>query len=155
VIQLLLQNESKEKVLHDIIQSHRTRLANLFCKIHAPNEFEDVQLDSELRLLRRGNDLASGVAEISTGQRSALALSIFLTMYCSVSIRAPWLLFDDPVSYVDDLNILSFLDTLRDLVLLGNSQVFFATANTRIADLFFRKFDFLGPSKFKEIRLER
>jgi hypothetical protein len=40
------------------------------------------------------------------------------------------------------------------LVLDGKRQVFFSTANARVANLFARKFDFLGQS-FKEIRLER
>jgi len=64
------------------------------------------------------------------------------------------LIFDDPVAQVDDLNILSFFDTLRELVLEGERQVFFATANTRVANFFARKFDFLGQA-FKEFRLGR
>ena len=43
---------------------------------------------------------------------------------------------------------------LRDLVLLGDRQVFFATANSHIADLFSKKFNCLG-SDFREIRLQR
>ena len=58
------------------------------------------------------------------------------------------------IAHVDDLNILSFLDILRDLVLLDDRQVFFATANARIADLFYRKFDCLGTD-FKNIPLNR
>lgn len=72
----------------------------------------------------------------------------------SVSGRAPWLLFDDPIVHADDLNVVSFLDMLRDLVLLGDRQIFFATANSRVGDLFARKFDFLGVD-FKDFRLQR
>jgi chromosome segregation protein len=64
-------------------------------------------------------------------------------------------LFDEPVVHVDDLNILSFFDMLRDLVLIGNRQVFFTTANTRIADLFAKKFDFLGTEEFREFQFVR
>jgi len=42
-----------------------------------------------------------------------------LSMSAGVIARAPWLIFDKPVVHVDDLNLLSFLDVLRDLVLLG------------------------------------
>jgi DNA repair protein SbcC/Rad50 len=76
-------------------------------------------------------------------------------MNSRVGKNAPWLIFDDPVAQVDDLNILSFFDTLRELVVDGKRQVFFATANNRVANLFARKFDFLGPEAFKEITLER
>jgi len=105
-------------------------------------------------LLIRHSGQTSTASEISTGQRPALALSIFLSMNAGVSTRAPWLIFDDPVVHVDDLNLLSLLDALRDLVLLGNHQVFFATANTRIASLFARKFDFLGNG-YREFPLDR
>jgi len=55
---------------------------------------------------------------------------------------------------VDDLNTLSFLDTLRELIVAGDRQLFFATANARIANLVARKFDFLGE-QFKRISLTR
>jgi len=75
-------------------------------------------------------------------------------MNSSVKDEAPWLLFDDPVTNVDDLNTLSFFDALREFAIEGKCQIFFATANTRIASLFARKFDFLG-SGFKEFSLQR
>jgi DNA repair exonuclease SbcCD ATPase subunit len=124
------------------------KLVTLFTRIHLPHEFSDVQFNGEVKLKRQSGSI-SPVREISTGQRAALALSIFLSMNSSVSVRAPWLLFDDPIAHVDDLNILSFLDILRDLVFLGDRQVFFATANRRLADLFTRKFDCLGTD-FKD-----
>ena len=61
---------------------------------------------------------------------------------------------DDPVAHVDDLNALSFLDYLRDLAVTSKKQVFFATADARIASLFTRKFGFLGEN-FKRIDLVR
>ena len=105
-------------------------------------------------MLERYDGGRSPVSQISTGQRAALALSIFLSLNSGVSTRAPWLLFDDPVVHVDDLNILSFFDMLRELVLLGNRQVFFATANTRIADLFAKKYDCLGAD-YREFHFKR
>jgi DNA repair protein SbcC/Rad50 len=76
-------------------------------------------------------------------------------MNSRVGKNAPWLIFDDPVVHVDDLNTLSFFDTLRELVLEEKRQIFFSTANTRVANLFARKFDFFGVQEFKEIRLGR
>ena len=75
-------------------------------------------------------------------------------MNSSVGKKAPWLIFDDPIAHIDDLNVLSFLDSLREPVIDGDRQMFFATANSKIANLFVRMFDFLGNS-FREITLER
>ena len=153
VLAKLLGSEYKEAYLKQIITDHRAKISTIFSRIHAPHEFKEVHLNTDV-LLDRDIGGLSPVSEISTGQRAALALSIFLSLNSSVSVKAPWLLFDDPIVHVDDLNILSFLDMLRDLVLLGNRQVFFATANTRIADLFVRKFDFLGKD-FQDFQLQR
>lgn len=149
----LLGSDYKEAYLRDVRTAHKDKLTTIFLRIHAPHEFKDVRLENGVRLERQTGTLSS-VAAISTGQRAALALSIFLGLNSSVAARAPWLLFDDPIAHVDDLNVVSFLDMLRDLVFLGDRQIFFATANSRLADLFARKFDCLA-SDFKEFRLER
>jgi DNA repair exonuclease SbcCD ATPase subunit len=153
VLAKLLGSDYKAAYLQQVVAEHKEKLSTIFFRIHAPHEFKNVSIDTDV-LLERHTGVKSAVCEISTGQRAALALSIFLSLNSSVSTRAPWLLFDEPVVHVDDLNILSFLDMLRDLVLLGNRQVFFATANTRIADLFSKKFDFLG-TEFREFRFRR
>jgi DNA repair exonuclease SbcCD ATPase subunit len=153
VLDKLLGSDYKAAYLQQVLAEHRQKLSTIFSRIHAPHEFKDVNIEPYV-LLERHTGVKSAVCEISTGQRAALALSIFLSLNSSVSTRAPWLLFDEPVVHVDDLNILSFLDMLRDLVLLGSRQVFFATANTRIADLFAKKFDCLG-TEFREFEFLR
>lgn len=153
VLNQLLQVENKAAYLQEIVRQHQEKLVAIFTRIHAPNDFADVRFNGDI-LLRRHDGSDAKIAEISTGQRAALSLSIFLSLNSSVSDRAPWLIFDDPVVHVDDLNTLSFFDSLRDLVLLGNRQVFFATANARVANLFTRKFDFLCE-EFKDFPLER
>ena len=150
VLAKLLGSDYRAAYRQQVVAEHKEKLSTIFSRIHAPHEFKDVNIDTDV-LLERYTGAKSPVSEISGGQRAALALSIFLSLNSSVSTRAPWLLFDEPVVHVDDLNILSFLDMLRDLVLLNDRQVFFATANTRIADLFTKKFDFLGM-KFREFR---
>jgi hypothetical protein len=153
VLDRLLNSKNKSEYLKGIIDVQRDKLVMLFKGIHAPQEFDGVRFNGDIFLSRRGGG-DSGLAEISTGQRSALALSIFLSMNSSIGGRAPWLIFDDPIAHIDDLNILSFLDSLRELVISGNRQMFFATANAKVANLFARKFDFLGDS-FREIKLDR
>jgi DNA repair exonuclease SbcCD ATPase subunit len=153
VLERLLNGKNKSAYLTEIIDIQRKRLVELFKAIHAPEEFDGVRFNGDIYLNRRGGG-SSRLSEISTGQRSALALSIFLSMNSSVDKKAPWLIFDDPIAYIDDLNVLSFLDSLRNLVINGDRQMFFATANSKVASLFARKFDFLGDS-FREIALDR
>ncbi|MEI4523565.1 hypothetical protein [Pseudomonas sp. CCNWLW23] len=91
---------------------------------------------------------------MSTGQRAAFALSLFLSMNGRLRSGPPLLLFDDPVAHIDDVNMLSFLDHLRQIAIGGSRQIFFATADTKLAGLFRHKFRFLGD-EFKELRLSR
>lgn len=66
----------------------------------------------------------------------------------------PYLIFDDPISFIDDLNVLSFFDYLRETAINTEKQVFFATSNENLAFLFVQKFKFLG-SDFKVYKLTR
>lgn len=115
----------------------------------AEGNFENGQL-----IVRRDDGATHAVNQVSTGQRAALALSIFLALNESAGTAPPVILIDDPVAHVDDLNALSFLDYLRDLVVNSRKQVFFATADARLAALFQRKFEFLGPNRFRRINLD-
>lgn len=153
VLKRLLNSENKQTYLSSMLKGQREKLASLFRQIHSPQEFDEVKINGDIFLNRRDGGVAQ-LTEISTGQRSALALSIFLSMNSSVGMKAPWLIFDDPIVHIDDLNVLSFLDSLRELVITGHRQMFFATASSKVANLFRRKFDFLGES-FKEFALER
>jgi hypothetical protein len=64
------------------------------------------------------------------------------------------LLFDDPVAHVDDINTPSLLDHLREIARTNQRLILFATADSKIASLFIRKFRFLGD-RFKQIELSR
>jgi len=91
---------------------------------------------------------------ISTGQRAAFALSVFLAQNAKLKVGPRVILIDDPIAQVDDLNCLSFLDYLREIALTETRQIFFATASNKLANLFERKFDFLGD-KFIRHNLTR
>jgi chromosome segregation protein len=90
---------------------------------------------------------------VSSGQRAAYVLSIFLALNSRLKFAPPVILIDDPIAHIDDLNTLSFLDYLRDIAIAGQRQIFFTTANDKIAALFERKFDFLGPDGFQRLNL--
>jgi exonuclease SbcC len=124
-----------------------------FVRIHSPNEYEYVGSDGVLLRSKETHEDWS-LDKVSTGQRAAFALSVFLAVNRTAAKAPPVILIDDPVAHVDDLNALSFLDYLRDLAVTSKKQVFFATADARVASLFARKFGFLGDD-FKRIDLVR
>ena len=100
------------------------------------------------------NDKRHKINEISTGQRAALALSIFISLNRQLKNGPNLMIFDDPISHIDDLNALSFLDFLRFFILKEDRQIFFATANARLASLFEKKFEFL-ENDFQKWEIKR
>ena len=153
-----LQSEhSTEKYLEGFFLENLRQISNLFCAMHAPRDFCDVVWQPDhpmaIRAVRKSTNVACSVAELSSGQRNALALAIFLTMNRKITQAPSLILMDDPVAHVDDLNIVSFLDCLRELLSGCRRQVFFATASAKTAHLFKRKFDYLGDDAFRSFPL--
>jgi len=149
----IVNEHSLEAVTSEALRAIRSKVSDVFSQIHSPPEyalgnFEDGQL-----IVRRDDGRTHAVNQVSTGQRAALALSIFLALNESAGTAPPVILIDDPVAHIDDLNALSFLDYLRDLVVSSRRQVFFATADARLAALFQRKFEFLGPERYRRVTL--
>ena len=154
VLKNIIAQHSLEAAMESTIQKNREVIENIFMHIHSPVEFS--KIGSSIRtLIRKGDGKESDLKEISTGQRTAFALSIFLAQNSQLTTAPPIILIDDPIAHIDDLNALSFLDYLREITLNGNRQIFFTTANERLASLFERKFDFLGSENFKRINLTR
>jgi DNA repair exonuclease SbcCD ATPase subunit len=153
----ILENDSKEKHLSSFLRTNTCEIADTFRLIHAPREFKDIEFDVErgqIVLTKTGSNKKLSVTKISSGQRAALALSVFLTLNRKVQNGPPFLIFDDPVAHIDDLNVLSFFDYLRETMLKLKRQIFFATANEKVSYLFKKKFDFLGDG-FKVHPLSR
>jgi len=155
----LVNNDNKEIALESFINANLDIITNIFKKIHAPKEFSKLTFNKNneggLFLTRKGKEHAIPITQISTGQRSALALSIFITLTTKITKGPRFILIDDPIAHVDDLNVLSFLDYLREMAIVGNRQIFFATASRKLANLFEMKFKGLGDEKFKRIDLSR
>ena len=136
------------------LQQNHAGIEAIFSRIHSPADFRG--LGSNLTtLVRKVDGKEARLSQISTGQRAAFALSIFLAQNAQLKVAPPVVLIDDPIAHVDDLNSLSFLDYLREVVLTGRRQMFFATANEKLATLFERKFDFLGKKGFRRFDLRR
>lgn len=152
----IINNNNRENYLKDFFTENRQAILDIFKVIHLPNEFDDIQFESSdaVKLKDKNTGKLRDLTEISTGQKSAFILSLFLTLNNNLQNGPPLIVFDDPIAYVDDINTLSFLDFLRDRVITTDKQVFFATANSKLANLFQQKFDFLGDD-FKVIKLEK
>lgn len=147
----ILRDCSVERATEATLRQIGAQINEIFSRIHTPNEYEYVGNDGLLLRTTATNQTRS-LHQVSTGQRAAFALSVFLAMNRNATTAPPVILIDDPIAHIDDLNALSFLDYLRDLAVNSNRQIFFATADTKIAALFARKFGFLGES-FRQILL--
>jgi len=146
-------NDSLANATENELDAVRQVTAAIFGNVHSPREF-GVQRGLKQPLFRLDTKKKVSLKEVSTGQRAAFVLSLFLAMNAKLLTAPKVLLFDDPIAHIDDLNSLSFLDHLRHLVLTGRRQVFYATSDTRIAGLIEHKFGFLG-SAFNRIDLTR
>ncbi|MNX55076.1 hypothetical protein D3C86_858250 [compost metagenome] len=152
---LELTSGEATKRVEEFFKSNLNEVIDIFKSIHVPREFSDLKFEKRrLTLIGDNENEPRYITEISTGQRSALALSIFLSLNNKLANGPDLIMFDDPVAFIDDLNALSFLDYLRLHVLKSGKQIFFATANNRLAHLFEKKFAFLEDD-FKQWHLER
>jgi len=91
---------------------------------------------------------------MSTGQRSAVVLSIFIRLHIIMKSAPNFILLDEPVANIDDLNILALLDFLKEICSSNKTQIFFTTANEGVSRLFKRKFSFL-EDRFCEFEFVR
>ncbi len=153
VLKYLQEEHSKEDYFKKFFDHYKKEITDVFRLVHSPKEFEDWAFTKD-----KGMELSTvdgkkrNLKSISSGQRSALAISVFLALNKLVKIGPKYILFDDPIPFIDDLNVLSFLDYLREFIKENDRQLFFATANENLAFLFRKKFDFLGDD-FKRISL--
>jgi DNA repair protein SbcC/Rad50 len=152
-LRTLMREHSLTDAMKSALEKNRAGIELIFSRIHSPAEFRGLG-SSWTTLVRKVDGMEARLSEISTGQRAAFALSIFLAQNAQLTDAPPVVLIDDPVAHIDDLNSLSFLDYLREVVLKGQRQIFFSTANEKLATLFERKFDFLN-TEFRRFNLSR
>lgn len=152
VFQTILDEHSLASSMEEALQQNKAAIEEIFRRIHSPAEFAGLQ---DMTTLIRKDGQEAKLHQISTGQRAAYALSLFLAQNAQLRSAPQLILIDDPIAHVDDLNCLSFLDYLREIALSGDRQIVFATANEKIAALFQRKFDFLGEQGFRQHQMLR
>jgi exonuclease SbcC len=142
-LRALRKNHSLESGLATFLTSNLSAIQDIFSRIHLPHELRLSDL-ANWKLERIGAKQPVELHQISTGQRAALVLSVFFSLNLSLRQGPPQMLIDDPIAHIDDLNSLSFLDFLADVAESGKRQIFFATANEKLANLFQKKMEFLG-----------
>lgn len=140
----IIEDHYPEIYTNKFVAEHTNIISDIFRRIHSPREFSHVQfLGNEIMAVREHDEQECPVTRLSTGQRTALVLSVFLALNSTLQRAPKILIFDDPVSYVDELNILSFIDFLVTQSLESDRQIFFATASDKIAGHVSSKFDFM------------
>ncbi|MET3846521.1 hypothetical protein [Paenibacillus sp. OAE614] len=137
------------------VRSNFDAISSMFVSLHSPNEFERLEwTGDDMVAVRKGSRTRSHIYQLSTGQRTSVILAIFFIMHLVMDTAPPFLLLDEPVAHMDDLNVIGLLDFLRQLTITRGTQLFFTTANPQIAVLFRRKFSFL-EDKFRIFQLRR
>ncbi|HAT4267191.1 TPA: AAA family ATPase [Clostridium perfringens] len=90
------------------------------------NQEEDIP---ELYLKTYGENNQTILPEyfFSTAQLNTVALSIFLGQALSMDLKVKTIFIDDPVGHFDDINVLAFVDLLRNIIVDGKWQIVIST----------------------------
>jgi len=156
VLEPIVAQTNQGGYVNKVLGDMTGQIARVFSDIHSPAEFSvEQETPAGLAIRRSRTQERATTEQMSTGQRAAYALSLFLSMNSTLRTGPRVVLLDDPIAHVDDLNALSFLDHLRTIAIDAGRQIFFATADDKIAALFRQKFKFLGTTEFRELTLGR
>jgi DNA repair exonuclease SbcCD ATPase subunit len=140
--------EARVEVTEDRLRSIQPLVANIFQRLDPHPAFKTVEFEldtyyrkgttSPLVIDQVENISADPLLIFSTSQANIVALSYFIAMSLSSEDRGlPFLLLDDPVQSMDDVNVLGFADLCRHLRL--RRQLIVSTHERRFASLLERK----------------
>lgn len=130
------------------VKAMQPLVANIFQRLDPHPAFKTIEFELDT-YYRRGTtsplvrDVVEDVAAdplviFSTSQANIVALSYFIAMSLSAGQRGlPFLLLDDPVQSMDDVNVLGFADLCRHLQ--SRRQLIVSTHERRFAGLLERK----------------
>ncbi|MGF6952307.1 exonuclease SbcC [Neobacillus sp. B4I6] len=155
-IQVLSEIRNLAQYGDDFVRSNFEAISQLFVALHSPNEFDRLEWtqDDKIVAKRKGSDRICALHQMSTGQRTSVILAVFFIMHLVMESAPQFLLLDEPVANMDELNVVGLLDFLRQLSITKGTQIFFTTANPQIATLFRRKFSIL-EDRFRSFHLRR
>lgn len=118
------------------IKSNIQQISKFFKWMHHSGEFEELGIDSDgIYAIRGLNHQKIRTYEMSTGQRSTIAMAVMFALHMAAPDAPQFLLLDEPLATMDDTQVLNVLDILK-LMAEQNTQIFFTTANGIMINLF-------------------
>lgn len=127
------------------IKTNIQNISTFFTMMHHSGEFEELGIDSEgIYAIRGLNHQKIRTYEMSTGQRSTIAMAVMFALHMAAPDAPQFLLLDEPLATMDDTQVLNVLDILKSMA-EQNTQIFFTTANGIMIKLFkecFKNTDF-------------
>lgn len=151
--------EARVEVTESRLRSIQPLVADIYHRLDPHPAFKTVEfeLDTYYRKGRTSPLVIDSVANVSadpllifsTSQANIVALSYFIAMSLSTAEKGlPFLLLDDPVQSMDDVNVLGFADLCRHL--REQRQLIVSTHERRLSSLLERKLaprDYEGRTK--------
>ncbi len=118
------------------IRSNIQQISKFFKWMHHSGEFEKLDIDDKGIYAVRGlNKQEVRTYEMSTGQRSTIAMAVMFALHMAAPNAPQFLLLDEPLATMDDTQVLNVLDILKSMA-EKNTQIFFTTANGIMINLF-------------------
>ena len=146
------------------IKNNIQQISKFFKWMHHSGEFEELGIDSDGIYAVRGlNHQKIRTYEMSTGQRSTIAMAVMFALHMAAPDAPQFLLLDEPLATMDDTQVLNVLDILKSMA-EQKTQIFFTTANGIMINLFkqafkntdfdYKEYEFIKrvnrPSEIKE-----
>ena len=112
------------------IRNNIQQISKFFKWMHHSGEFEKLDIDDRGIYAVRGlNNQEVRTYEMSTGQRSTIAMAVMFALHMAAPDAPQFLLLDEPLATMDDTQVLNVLDILKSMA-ERNTQIFFTTANS-------------------------
>lgn len=127
-IENVLGSKSMNKI-YSIIEPNK-EFSRLKIEVGFSNKGKSQEEDiPELYLKTDGENNQTILPEyfFSTAQLNTVALSIFLGQALSMDLKVKTIFIDDPVGHFDDINVLAFVDLLRNIIMDGKWQIVIST----------------------------
>lgn len=143
-----------EYFLKNYVGNNIKQISDLFLLLQSPKEFDGLAFTQDAELVGVRDKETIPLHMMSSGQRVAAVMALFFSVHLSADCIPKIILLDEPISHIDELNILSLFDFLRELVIQYDRQLFFTTSTKEVGRLFERKFSFLKED-YKGFYFER
>lgn len=117
-----------EESIDEVLGEYTEIVTTLFNVFQRPYDFKRVEVTNdkkELQVIRRESGEVVGIDKMSSGQRTALILAIFVTNNLAHDSAPPLMLLDEPFAHLDELNTLSFFNLVIELAVQGDRQIVF------------------------------